>query len=122
MEEAIQAYIRAYNSKNVPAMLMLVDDQIIFENVSNSSGIMTTSTKQEFEKIASQSLQYFSERKQVVRFSVLSVNSAAVEIDYQAVLAQDLPNGMKAGQHLQLRGVSIFEMQSGKFTRISDYS
>lgn len=122
MKEAIQAYIEAYNSKNVEAMLALVDDEVIFENVSNSSGIITTKTKQDFEKLASQSLGYFIERKQVVRFSVMSVISAAVEIDYRAVLAQDLPNGMRAGQELQLRGVSIFEMKRGKFTRISDYS
>ena len=103
-------------------MLALLDDQIIFENVSNSSGVTRTTTKQEFETVARQSVNYFLERRQVVRFSVLGADSAAVEIDYQAVLAQDLPNGMKAGQQLRLRGVSIFEMRNGKITRISDYS
>ncbi|MFD2571988.1 nuclear transport factor 2 family protein [Spirosoma soli] len=122
MEEAILNYIKAYNAKDVPAMLALLDDQILFENVSNSSGTTVTTTKEEFETIARQSLSYFSERKQIIRFSVLSEESAAVEIDYQATLAQDLPNGLKAGQQVQLRGVSLFERRNGKFVRISDYS
>ncbi len=122
MEQAIQAYLDAYNAKDIPAMLALLDDQIVFENISSSSGVTQTNTKLEFEQLALQSVEYFTERKQVVRFSILSTDSAAVEIDYQATLAKALPNGMKAGHQLQLRGVSIFEMKKGKFTRISDYS
>lgn len=122
MEEIILAYIDAYNNKDVPAMLALLDEQIIFENVSNTSGVMQLNSRQEFEQLALQSANYFSERKQIVRFLVQGAEAAAVEIDYVATLAQDLPNGLKAGQQLQLRGVSIFEVKHGKISRISDYS
>ncbi|GAB3256952.1 hypothetical protein GCM10027347_19090 [Larkinella harenae] len=122
MEEAILQYIEAYNAKDIPAMLHLLDEAVRFENVSNSSGILQTNTRQEFEQLAHQSLHFFSERRQLIRFVVLGAESAAIEIDYQATLARDLPNGLKAGDSLQLRGVSIFEMKNGKFTRISDYS
>lgn len=122
METLIQAYIEAYNAKEVTAMLALLDEQIVFENVSNSSGVTETRTKQEFAELATQSLGYFTERRQIVRFTVVGTNAAAVEIDYHATLAQDFPNGLKAGQQLRLRGVSIFEVRGGKFTRISDYS
>lgn len=122
MEEIIQAYLTAYNAKDVPAMLALLDEAIFFENVSNASGITATQSKSEFETLALQSLHFFSERRQSVRFQVLSNTAAAVEIDYQATLAQDLPNGLKAGETLRLRGVSIFEVSQGKITRISDYS
>ena len=122
MKELIYIYIQAYNTKNIPQMLDLLDDQIIFENVSNTAGITRTTSKDEFQALAYQSVHYFSERKQLIRFSVIGLESAAVEIDYQANLAQDLPNGLKAGQQIQLRGVSIFEGKAGKFTRISDYS
>ncbi|WP_420154338.1 nuclear transport factor 2 family protein [Siphonobacter sp.] len=122
MEEIIQAYLTAYNGKDVPAMLALLDEAVFFENVSNASGITTTRSKSEFETLALQSLNFFSERRQSVRFQVLSDTAAAVEIDYRATLAQDLPNGLKAGETLRLRGVSIFEVSQGKITRISDYS
>ena len=103
-------------------MLDLLDDQIIFENVSNTACITRTTSKDEFQALAYQSVDYFSERKQLIRFLVIGLESAAVEIDYQANLAQDFPNGLKAGQQIHLRGVSIFEGKAGKFTRISDYS
>ncbi|MFC5409072.1 nuclear transport factor 2 family protein [Larkinella bovis] len=122
MEDLIRAYLEAYNTKNVPAMLALVDEQIVFENVSNVSGVIRTTTRQAFEDLANQSLAYFSERQQTIRFLVISAESAAVEIDYRATLAIDLPNGLKAGDTMALRGVSIFEQKNGKLTRISDYS
>lgn len=122
MEEIIQAYLTAYNAKDVPAMLALLDEAVFFENVSNASGITTTQSKSEFETLALQSLNFFSERRQSVRFQVLNDTAAAVEIDYHATLAQDLPNGLKAGETLRLRGVSIFEFSHGKIIRISDYS
>lgn len=122
MEATIRSYIDAYNAKNIPAMLELVDEQIIFENVSNSTGVMRITSKEAFAQLAAQSANYFAERRQLIRFLVVGVDSAAIEIDYQATVAQDLPNGMKAGQALQLRGVSIFEVKQGRFIRISDYS
>ena len=122
MEEAIYAYLEAYNAKNVPAMLRLLHEQVVFENVSNASGITTTTTRQEFEQLATQSLLFFTERRQLIRFSVIREEAAAIEVDYRATLAQDLPTGLKAGDQLQLRGVSVFERANGLFTRISDYS
>ncbi|ADB40446.1 nuclear transport factor 2 family protein [Spirosoma linguale] len=122
MEQLIQAYIDAYNAKDIPAMLALLDDHIVFENVSNTSGITKTTSKSEFEQLAVQSVTYFSERKQTIRFLVVGTNAAAVEIDYQATLAIDLPGGPNAGDQLNLRGVSLFEIKNGKITRISDYS
>ncbi|SOD91853.1 nuclear transport factor 2 family protein [Spirosoma fluviale] len=122
MQEIIRAYIQAYNDNDIPAMLVLLDDHIIFENVSNTTGVTTTTSKQAFEQLAIQSVSYFAERKQIIRFMVMGTDSAAVEIDYQAVLAQDLPNELKAGDQLNLRGVSFFEIQNRKIIRISDYS
>lgn len=122
IKQAVHTYIEAYNAKNVPTMLALLDDNILFENISNTAGIVCTTTKQEFEALAVQSLPYFSERRQIIRFSVMNTDAAVVEIDYRATVGHDLPNGLKRGDHLQLRGVSVFEMKQGKFTRISDYS
>ncbi|MDR6197426.1 steroid delta-isomerase-like uncharacterized protein [Siphonobacter sp. BAB-5404] len=121
-KELIEKYIEAYNSKNVPGMIALLEDDVLFENVSNASEGITTHTKVEFERLAVQSLAYFSERKQTIRFITESQNSIAIEIDYQATFAADFPDPTKAGQQLNLRGVSVFEIKEGKITRISDYS
>ncbi len=53
---------------------------------------------------------------------IIGKNKIAVEIDYEATLAQDLPSGAKKGTRLKLKGISIFEFQSGKIKRLIDFS
>ncbi|WP_077923724.1 nuclear transport factor 2 family protein [Spirosoma sp. 209] len=122
MEQLIRQYITAYNAMDVAGMMALLHDIIVFENVSNASGITATSGKAEFEALARQSLGVFRSREQRIRSLTLGDRTAAVEIDYSAIVAVDLPNGLKAGQALMLRSVTIFAFSDGKISRISDYS
>ncbi|AQG81253.1 nuclear transport factor 2 family protein [Spirosoma montaniterrae] len=122
MKDQIDQYIAAYNRMDVPGMLALLHDVIVFENVSNTSGITATSGKAEFEALARQSLGVFTMRQQTIRSLTLGERTAAAEIDYNAILAIDLPNGKKAGDVISLRGVTIFAFSDGKIARISDYS
>lgn len=39
MSELIKAYIEAYNARDVPGMLALLDDKVVFENISSHSGL-----------------------------------------------------------------------------------
>lgn len=107
---------------DVPGMLALLHDVIVFEHVSNTSGTTTTSGKADFEAIARLSVTMFRRRKQTIRSRTLGTRTAAVEIEYEGELAVDWPNGLKAGQLLSLRGVTIFAFSDGKISRISDYS
>ncbi|GAB2573442.1 nuclear transport factor 2 family protein [Spirosoma areae] len=122
MRELIDQYITAYNRMDVPAMMALLHEVILFENVSNTAGTTITSGRAEFERLARQSLPIFRSRRQTIRSVTLGERTAAVEIDYEGVLASDLPNGLKAGETLALRGVTIFAFSDGKISRISDYS
>lgn len=122
MDELIKNYLAAYNAMNVPAMLALLHEVIVFEHVSNSSGTIVTSGKAEFESLARQSLTLFTARKQTIRSLTLGGRTAAVEIEFEGTLAIDGPAGLKAGQVLSLRGVTIFAFSDGKIARISDYS
>lgn len=49
-------------------------------------------------------------------------DQAFMGIDYEGVLASDLPNGMKAGETLRLNGRSEFTFRDGKIYRIADIS
>jgi steroid delta-isomerase-like uncharacterized protein len=120
--DLIQSYIAAYNAQDVPGMVALLHELVVFENVSNAQGTTHTQGKAAFEALARQSLGIFRVRQQTVRSITLGDRTAAVEIDYTAVLAVDLPNGPKAGETLQLRGVTIFGFTDGKIVRISDYA
>ena len=122
MESLIRAYIAAYNAMNVPGMVDLLHEVIVFENVSNTTGTTTTSGKAAFEALARQSVGLFRLRQQTIRSITMGDRTAAVEIDYNAILAVDIPGGAKAGETLTLRGVTIFAFSEGKIARISDYS
>ncbi len=121
-DQVIRQYITAYNAQDVPGMVTLLHDLIVFENVSNTTGIVATQGKAAFEALARQSLGLFRVRQQTIRSLTLGDRTAAAEIDYTAVLAVDLPTGKKAGETIELRGVTVFGFTDGKIVRISDYS
>ena len=122
METLIRQYITAYNAMDVGGMVALLHEVIVFENVSNTNSTTTTSGKPAFEALARQSLGVFRIRQQTIRSITLGDRTAAVEIDYNAIIAVDLPTGLKAGEALTLRGVTVFAFSDGKISRISDYS
>ena len=122
MEALIRQYILAYNAMDVAGMLALLHDAIIFENISSTTGTTTLSGKGAVEKLARQSLGVFISREQRIRSLTLGDRTAAVEIEFNAILAVDLPGGSKAGEAMTLRGVTIFAFSDQKIARISDYS
>lgn len=122
MKTLLDQYLAAYNARDVDGMLATLHDDMVFENVSNATGPLRLEGKAAFAEQARQAVTWFSERRQTPRHWVLGPDSAAVEIEYRGVLAVDLPNGLKAGQVLELRGVSVFEVRDGRISRLTDYS
>ncbi len=127
MENLIRQYIDAYNRMDVSGMVALLHDVVVFENISNTNGVTTTSGKTDFEMLARQSASMFKSRRQTIRSLTLGERTAAVEIEFEAVLAVDLPTDrnlqrLKAGDTMRLRGVTMFAFSNGKIARISDYS
>lgn len=122
LKDIVERYIKFYNAFQISEMVELFTDDCIFQNVSNSSGIITTVGKDELQKLAKQNLALFSKKEQIVTNWVIGENKIAVEIDFTAELACDFPNGMKKGDTLQLKGVSIYEFKSDKIKRLVDFS
>jgi steroid delta-isomerase-like uncharacterized protein len=122
MNALLDQYLAAYNARDVDGMLATLTDDVVFENVSNAGGTLRLEGKAAFAAQARQAVTWFSERRQTPRHWVVGTDTAAVEIDYHGVLAVDLPNGLRAGQVLELRGVSVFEVRGGLICRLTDYS
>lgn len=121
-KKVVEDYIQYYNSFEIDKMLDLFLENCIFENVSNSSGSFQCIGKQALRDLAFKSKSLFKSRKQTVTNWILGDNKIAVEIKYEAILASDLPNGLKAGSSLSLKGISIFEFQDGKIHKLVDFS
>jgi hypothetical protein len=115
-------YIDAYNRKNIDDMLMSVHPQVEFKNISADVVNACTNGVAELRTLAQQSLLLFSERHQKIESFELQGSVAVATIAFRAVVADDLPNGLKKGQVLNLSGRSEFEFQDGVISKITDIS
>ena len=119
--ELVERYLGCCNAKDVEAMLELFAEDAIFESVSNTTGVVRTTDKEELRRLASMSVEYFEQRRQTPVAWVVDDAHVAVEIDYWCKLAQDLPEGHRAGEEMRLRGASFFTIQDSRITRLVDY-
>ncbi|WP_336622959.1 MULTISPECIES: nuclear transport factor 2 family protein [Peribacillus] len=95
-KEIIENYIMTYNSFDIESMVRLLHKDILFRNFTN--GEMNTQTRgiQEFRELSEKSSRIFSYRRQtVIDYNAID-DKAEVQIDYEAILAVDLPNGLKS--------------------------
>ncbi|WP_152395717.1 nuclear transport factor 2 family protein [Paenibacillus guangzhouensis] len=120
--EMINHYIEAYNAFDVAGMVRLLHQDVIFRNYAN--GELNTETKgvEAFKALAEQSTQIFSSRRQTIVDYHDARNQIEVQIDYEGTIAEDLPNGLKTGDQLQMAGKSVFRFTDGLISLIEDYS
>jgi ketosteroid isomerase-like protein len=119
----IQTYVDAYNSFDIERMLELLHTDIEFRNYANNEVTVETKGIEQFRQTAEQATQLFSQRQQTItNYSIIEDDKMEVEIDYVATLASDLPNGLKAGEKLELKGKSVFQLLDNKIIILEDYS
>lgn len=118
----VENYVRAYNSFDIERMLADLHDRIIFKNISNGQVTLETKGIEAFQDQARQVVSLFTEREQKINNFSFSEDRCEIEIDYQATLAADLPNGLKAGDKIELKGRSIFRFWGDKIAEIQDIS
>ena len=121
-KELIEAYIKAYNNFDVNEMLANLHQDVVFQNISGGEINLQTAGIDEFKTQANSAITYFSERRQTITNWTFTNNTVRIEIGYSATVAQDLPNGLKTGDVLELSGASEFSFQNGKIIKIIDES
>ncbi|MCO5936456.1 nuclear transport factor 2 family protein [Mucilaginibacter sp. RB4R14] len=121
-EQIIRDYVNAYNNFDIDGMLKDIDPSILFKNISGGKTDMTLNGIDELRQQALQAKNLFSSRNQTITSIKYADNEATFEIDYHAVLAIDLPNGLKSGSELNLKGRSEFKFAGDKIIEITDIS
>ncbi len=121
-KDCFLGYIKAYNAKDVRAMLTCFDEACVFENISGGKVTARTEGKAELEALARRSAEAFASREQKVISVTEGQGRLVAEIEYHAVLRADLTPELKAGRRLDLRGVTVCEFSGEKMIRLSDYS
>ena len=121
-QEIVEHYVNSYNSFDVAGMLKNLDQEIIFENMSNGVVNLRTDGIKDFRIQAEAATQYFKERTQKIVSWTYSDTTVTIMIDYKAILNMDLPNGMKKGDTLEMKGQSQFEFKNDRIVKILDVS
>ena len=121
-KQVIEHYIKSYNDFDINGMTKDLTDNVVFENISNGNVDLRTEGIKEFSKQAELAKQYFKTRKQTIESWEFKDSKVIIKIDYKAVLAIDLPNGLKTGDTLELKGESEFEFENQKIKSITDKS
>ena len=118
----VDKYIEAYNGFDVPGMLACLHPDVQFEHSTNGDVTVRLDGKAAFESQATRAAAWFTERTQHVTAFRWQDERAEVEVDYFAITATDLPNGIKAGATLQFSGRSVFSFRDELIAFIQDFS
>ena len=121
-EDLIQNYIEGYNTFDIDKMVRDFDAAIVFENITNGEVNVSLRGIEAFREQATLAKSFFSTRRQTIKSFNHQDDEIEVELHYHAVLANDLPNGMKKGEELILQGKSIFGFSANKIIRLTDIS
>ena len=118
----VEKYIEAYNRFDVAAMLACLQPDVQFEHSTNGDVTVRLASKEAFESQAIRAAAWFSERTQRITAFRWLDEQAEADIDYFAVTATDLPNGVKAGATLRFSGYSRFSFREELIAFIQDFS
>ena len=122
LDDIIARYIASYNARDIDGMIACVTDDVVFENISNSGQSMRLDGKDMMRQVADLSGNAFSYHRQRLVNVVTGAGKAAAEIEFEGKAAVDLPNGVRAGETVKIRGASFFEFRGNLLCRIADYS
>ncbi|NEM97781.1 nuclear transport factor 2 family protein [Pontibacter burrus] len=122
IQQTIETYINAYNNFDVEGMVAQLHPEIEFENVADGEITLSLKGLDAFKAQAQDATKYFTKREQKITQLTIVNNTAEAQLDYTAIVAIDLLNGLKAGDKLDLKGKSVFTFEDGKILKLQDYS
>ncbi|WP_413624238.1 nuclear transport factor 2 family protein [Luteibacter sp. Lutesp34] len=116
----VEAYIDAYNRFDIDGMLATLSDDVRFEHHAGGELAVATDGKEEFEKLARVGAAMFASRTQAVTAMEVRGDTLVVTIDFHGEVAEDIPEGPRAGTVIEMTGTSEFGFADGKICRVVD--
>jgi len=120
MQQAVDAYVRAYNALDVEGMLEHLHPEVAFRNISKGEVSLETHGVEAFEDAARQACEVFSSRRMTPLGFHFGVDTTSLLVEFSGVLAVDLPDGPAAGETLKLQGESVFTFRDDLIVAIED--
>lgn len=116
----IECYVHAVNAFDVETMIALLHPDVEYKSISDGTVTLSASGIEAFRNLAEQGKQIFSSRKQTIMEFYEKGDQVIMEISYVGVLAVDLPDGMHAGDTLNLDGLLEIVLRDEKIYRITE--
>lgn len=121
-EAIVNQYITAYNNFDIEAMLKHLHEEVRFINISHGVVDLSLQGIEQFREQAEKAKEIFSRREQKPLQIYPDGDSIEVDIDYTGTLGIDLPNGLKKGDTIALKGKSIFHFEDDRIIKLTDIS
>lgn len=120
--DLVRRYVERYNANDIEGMLACCTDDIVFETVANPGGALRLNGKDEIREVLLATTRAFRERRHQLAGIIVDGDRVAAETVFSGVAAAQLGDQVRPGDHVSIRGATIFEIRDGRFARICDYS
>jgi steroid delta-isomerase-like uncharacterized protein len=118
----VRRYVERYNANDIDGMLECCADDVVFETVTNPGGSIRLNGKDEMREVIEATTRAFRERRHEVIGMIVDGQRAAAETVFSGVAAAELGQAVRPGEHVSIRGATIFELRNDRLARICDYS
>ena len=118
----VRRYVDHCNANDVEGMLDCCADDVVFETVTNPGGSLKLNGKDEMREVIEATTRAFRERRHEVVAILVDGQRAAAETLFSGVAAAELGHHVRPGEHISIRGATIFELKDNRLARICDYS
>ncbi len=118
----VRRYVERYNANDVDGMLDCCAENVVFETISNPGGSIRLNGKAEMREVIEATTRAFRERRHELVAILVDGQRAAAETAFSGVAAAELGQYVRPGEHVSIRGASMFEASDDKLVRICDYS
>ena len=118
----VRRYVERYNANDVDGMLDCCADDVVFETITNPGGSLRLNGKDEMREVIEATTRAFRERRHEVVAILVDGQRAAAETLFSGVAAAELGQYVRPGEHVSIRGATMFELRDDKLSRICDYS
>jgi steroid delta-isomerase-like uncharacterized protein len=118
----VHRYVDSYNSNDVEGMLACCNDDVVFESITNPGGSIKLNGKDDLREVLVATTRAFSERRHQVVALIVDGERVAAETVFSGVAAAEMGNAVRLGDHISIRGATIFERKGARLSRICDYS
>ena len=120
--EIVEEFISAYNKLNIESMIKYLHPEIDFINIADGEENAHAKGIDEFKEMAKISLGLFEEREQRILSYEEYEDKINVKIKFRGKLSIDLPNGLEAGDILEMKGESIYTFKDNLIISLIDKS